>query len=185
MAEPALLHLLGPDRNVLLDGVPHAKAIGMELVEIKAREVRLRVPYDPKLVGNPETGVIHGGVITTLLDNACGIAVFAALEQATSIATLDLRIDYMRAATPGLAVLAHAECYKIGHAIAFVRGVAYHDDPAQPIATAAAAFMLAANKSHELRRGKGTRGAEAAVEAAASDLMAPHGAPDRSNKDET
>jgi acyl-coenzyme A thioesterase PaaI-like protein len=58
------------------------------------------------------------------------------------IATLDLRIDYMKPATPGRDLLARAECYKVTRNVAFVRGVAYHDDPSDPIATTVATFML-------------------------------------------
>ena len=59
------------------------------------------MPYDAKLVGNPETGVLHGGAITALLDGASGAAVFAALVDIVPIATLDLRIDYLRPAESG------------------------------------------------------------------------------------
>jgi acyl-coenzyme A thioesterase PaaI-like protein len=58
------------------------------------------------------------------------------------IATLDLRIDYMKAANPGEDIFAFAECYKVTKNIAFARGVAYHTDRTDPIATCAAAFML-------------------------------------------
>jgi acyl-coenzyme A thioesterase PaaI-like protein len=75
--------------------------------------------------------------------------VWASLEAYTSIATLDLRIDYMRAAEPGHDVFAHAHCYKLTRSIAFVRAQAYDRDRADPIATAQAAFMLnsSANRS--------------------------------------
>ena len=58
------------------------------------------------------------------------------------IATLDLRIDYLKPATPGRDVVARAHCYKLTRDIAFVRGVAFHDDEADPIATSAGTFML-------------------------------------------
>ena len=41
---------------------------------------RMRLPYSAQLVGNPDTGVVHGGVITALLDQACGMAVGSALR---------------------------------------------------------------------------------------------------------
>jgi uncharacterized protein (TIGR00369 family) len=100
------------------------------------------VPYAEHLIGNPDTRVVHGGVITALLDNTCGIAVGTKTRLQGQIATLDLRIDYMKPATPGEDIFAFAECYKVTKNIAFVRGVAYHTNRGDPIATCAAAFML-------------------------------------------
>jgi uncharacterized protein (TIGR00369 family) len=128
-----------------IDHTPQARALGMQLISLDKAGALLKVPYREDLIGDPDTGVIAGGVVTTVLDHACGQAVFAALGVPTSIATLDLRIDYMRGAEPGLAVFAHAHCYKLTHSIAFVRATAYDSDPADPVATAQAAFMLSAN----------------------------------------
>jgi len=131
----------------MIQYVPHALALGMTIVEAKAREAWITLPYDKKLIGNVETGVIHGGVITAMLDNACGAAVQLALTERMSIATLDLRIDYMKPATPGEALMGHAHCYKVTKNIAFVRGTAYHTDEDDPIATCVGTFMLAANRA--------------------------------------
>lgn len=134
-------------RAVLLDHVPQARELGMEIINAKASECWMRVPYAEKLIGDPRTGVIHGGVITTLLDNGCGAAVQLSLPERQSIATLDLRIDYMKAATPGLALNSYTHCYKVARSVAFVRGTAYHDDITDPIATCVATFMLGANRA--------------------------------------
>jgi uncharacterized protein (TIGR00369 family) len=123
---------------------PFAKSMGVTLVALRPGFATLKVPYQDKLIGNPATGVIHGGVITALLDNCSGFAVFS-LRSPGSIATLDLRIDYMRAAEPGCAIFADAHCYKTTRSVAFVRGTAYHETPEDPIATSAATFMLDAN----------------------------------------
>src|ERR1700743_3329739 len=39
-----------------------------------------RLPYSENLVGDPQTGVVHGGVITGLLDHTCGLAVMSKLR---------------------------------------------------------------------------------------------------------
>ena len=128
--------------DAMNEGSPQARALGVVTLEIGDAVAILKVPYRPEMVGDPETGVIAGGVVTTLLDHASGQAVHAALSEWTSIATLDLRIDYMRPAQPGRDVLARAHCYKVTRSVAFVRAVAYEDDPDDPIAAAQAAFML-------------------------------------------
>jgi uncharacterized protein (TIGR00369 family) len=107
--------------------VPHNRAIGIRFVSLTAGRVTLALPYDGKLVGNPLTGVIHGGAITALLDAACGLAVLVKLGEPIPIATLDLRIDYLRPATPTQEVHGRAECFKVTQNVAFVRSEAFHE----------------------------------------------------------
>jgi len=149
--EPPLKNLLGEgNTHLLIDGVPHARAMGLSLEEMTHSNAIVKLPFDERFVGNPETGVIHGGAVTTLLDNASGLAVFCALEELVSIATLDLRIDYMRAAKPGEDIFAHAHCHKLTRTIAFVRGTAYGQSKDDPIATSTAAFMLGSNAGRSM-----------------------------------
>lgn len=127
---------------MMTGGSPHAAALGIETVSIGADGAVMKVPYKPEIVGDPETGVIAGGVITTLLDHCCGASVSTRMERPSMIATLDLRIDYMRPAEPGKAIFAKAECYKVTRNVAFVRAFAYDDTPDDPVAAAQAAFMI-------------------------------------------
>jgi uncharacterized protein (TIGR00369 family) len=139
----------GPDLIArIVQAVPFARALGIEFVKAARGEAILLVPYRCELVGNPSTGVVHGGVITTLLDHALGCAVFTALDTPAPIATLDMRIDYMHAAEPGRGIFAHAIVTKLTTSIAFVRGTAYHDTPGDPIATSSAAFILHSGGPH-------------------------------------
>ena len=123
--------------------VPHNAALGMKVLDCGPGMVILALPWAEHLVGNPETGVLHGGAITSLLDACSGAAVFLKMMSPQPIATLDLRIDYLKPATPHRDVIAKAECYKLGRNVAFVRGLAYHDSEDDPIAAASATFMLA------------------------------------------
>jgi len=100
-----------------------------------------RVPYSAAIVGNPETGVIHGGALTTLMDSACGFAIPLAMEKMEICPTLDLRIDYVTAAEPNRSVFGAAEVYRITRHVVFVRGVAYQTTPAEPVAHCVATFM--------------------------------------------
>lgn len=134
------------DEGVSLNGFPHAEEIGMRLMKTPKGEAKITIPYDEKLVGDPETGVVHGGVVTTLLDTGCGIAAISRTGLMGGIATLDLRIDYMRPAKPGHTLTAKCECYRVTRSVAFARGFAYDDDPDDPVATAAGAFMITGTK---------------------------------------
>ncbi len=125
-----------------VEGIPHNHALGMKVREFGRGEVIFELPYDAKLVGNPDTGVLHGGAITALIDACSGASVFAALTEWKPIATLDLRIDYQRAGDAGRAILCRASCYKLTRNVAFTRAIAYHDDEADPIASSMGTFMI-------------------------------------------
>ena len=130
-----------------IEAIPHAKELGMTLTEIADGKATIKMDYDPRLVGDPETGVIHGGAVSSLMDTCAGAAVMAHPAAALATATLDLRIDYMRPATPGDTIVATAECYHVTRSVAFVRATAVDGDPSRPVAAATGAFTIERGKS--------------------------------------
>lgn len=124
---------------------------GLRLDRAAPGEAWSSLPYRPVFVGDTETGVLHGGVVTAMLDESCGMAVQLALDGTRAIATLDLRIDYQKPATPGLEIKAHSVCYRVTRSIAFVRATAYQDSEDDPVATATACFMIGANRTNMLQ----------------------------------
>ncbi|WP_394133078.1 PaaI family thioesterase [Shewanella maritima] len=123
----------------------HCRKLGLTVQEASEHHVLLELPYSQDIVGYPDTGVIHGGVITTIIDTACGTAVVCAiLDKFKSLEispTLDLRVDYMRPAEPNKAVYAFVECYRLTSSVAFTRAIAYQDSIDEPIAHAVGSFM--------------------------------------------
>jgi uncharacterized protein (TIGR00369 family) len=129
----------------------YGRASGLRIDRAERGEAWYSLPYQSVFAGDTESGVIHGGVVTAMLDESCGMAVQLALDGSRSIATLDLRIDYQKPAKPGLDIKAHAICYHVTRSIAFVRATAYQDTEQDPVATAAACFMVGANRTNMLQ----------------------------------
>lgn len=122
--------------------IPHCRLLGMRLDEVRRGSGMMSIDWDEKLIGNPRTRVVHSGVVTALLDTLCGLVVMASVPEGTPLATLDLRIDYLRPATPKETIRATAECYKVTSSVAFVRGQAFHDERKDAIAHCTGTFML-------------------------------------------
>lgn len=129
---------LGP---TMVQGAPHGKLLGLKFVAVDIGHATLSLPYNPKFIGNSKTRVMHGGAVTTLLDQASGLAAMAGFDTFQSVATMNLSIDYMRPAEPGKTIIGYAHCYKATRHVAFVRGLAHDGDEDDPIAMSQATFM--------------------------------------------
>jgi uncharacterized protein (TIGR00369 family) len=137
---------MGP---TIVEHTPHGKKLGIKFVAVDKGRATMSLPYNADLIGDPETRVLHGGAVTTLLDQACGLAAIAGFDEPSACATLNLSIDYMRAATPGETIIAQAHCYKATKHVAFLRAVAHEGDETDPIATAQATFMATGLRKKE------------------------------------
>lgn len=102
----------------------------------------LLLPYAPALTVDEGTGTLASGPIVSLMDMAASVSFWLRAGRFRPCATLDLRIDYLRAAAAGAAVTARMECYRLTRRVGFVRGQAHDGDAGDPIAHAAATFMF-------------------------------------------
>jgi uncharacterized protein (TIGR00369 family) len=125
--------------------IPQNRALGTELLLLEPRAATVRLPWQEALLGDPETGALAGGVVTTVIDNCAGLACAVAMRGETRMATLDLRVDYLRPSRRGEPLMVRAECYRTTRHVAFVRAEAWHElGEKLIIATAAGTFATGA-----------------------------------------
>lgn len=120
----------------------HNGALGIRYVAHGGDWAELALDYDPRMIGDPDSGIIASGPILTLMDMATSIAIWTRAQRFRPQATLDLRVDYLRPATPGQTVFGHGECYRITRSVAFIRGQAHDGDANDPIAHVAGTYMF-------------------------------------------
>lgn len=137
----ALTHLSGALHHRFADAVPHVKELGIVVNTLTPEAVLMQLPYRDDWLGDPSRGVIHTGVITTLVDSACGLALLAKLQSLEAIATLDLRMDYLRPALRDRDLHCRAECYRVTPHIAFARATVWQELESEPVAVSQSVFM--------------------------------------------
>ena len=121
--------------------IPHSRDVGMVVDALDATGAKAHLPFRPEWLGDTERGLIHTGVITTLVDTMSGLAALCGAGRFEPMPTLDLRMDYLRPALPEKTLHVRAECYRITRSIAFVKAWAWQDDEQQPVAVSQSTFM--------------------------------------------
>ncbi|WP_293367628.1 PaaI family thioesterase [Nevskia sp.] len=122
--------------------IPFNEFNGLKVVRVAEHELVVDLPFDPRLVGDAEANALHEGPITTLLDTVCGSVPLTVMDVLRRTATLDLRVDFLRNAGPGLGVRCETRIVSLDDHIATVRGIAHDGDPARPVAVATATFAV-------------------------------------------
>lgn len=137
----------------MFERIPFNQALGIELDEISTSRVVMHLSMKPELVGNFVHGILHGGVIASLLDVAGGATAMLGVfdrhrhltehERATRLArlgTIDLRIDYLR---PGIgeSFRMEAEVLRLGSRVASTR-MSFLDADGKLLSTGSAAYIV-------------------------------------------
>lgn len=123
------------------DQVPHSRDLGMQVLAVEDGHVRMRLVPQPWLLDDDDTAELCSSVLYSLADSAAGLAVYAATRTLTPIATLDLRMDYLRPAAGDCAVVALARCLRYTEDVAFVHCEIRSEGQTQPVATGTVSFM--------------------------------------------
>src|SRR5690606_34316798 len=83
----------------LIRNCPYHEWLGVGLKSLTSDEVELFMPWREEFVAHPEIRYTHGGILAALIDLAADFAVAAKLGR--GVPTVDLRVDYHKAALPG------------------------------------------------------------------------------------
>jgi uncharacterized protein (TIGR00369 family) len=137
-------------RHVFEHGVPFNSVLGLKVESLDPAAPKLRFDMRPDLIGNARRQILHGGVISAVLDVAAGFAIhLAVLRQRSehtqdshfpSIGTIDLHVDFLRPGR-GSYFIATGRVVRLGNRVA----VAHTDlvnDTGEQIATGGAAYMV-------------------------------------------
>ncbi|WP_372749475.1 PaaI family thioesterase [Litorivivens sp.] len=99
--------------------------LGLTLQNIEGDIARIHLPFQSKHADSIENGSLHTTAIATAIDSACGCAVMLHLGKPAAIATVNLRIDYMRKPEPGRGLVIEASCYQYAEDFIYVGAAAY------------------------------------------------------------
>lgn len=119
----------------------HSGWLGLRYSDHGEDWVELELPWREDLLGEEGRQVLASGPILSLMDMASGLSIWKAMDEFRAIATLDLRVDYMRPARPRASVFGRAQCYRLTRSAAFVRGLAHDGDTGDPVAHIQGVFM--------------------------------------------
>lgn len=127
--------------------------LGFSIRQLDPGPIRISFDMRPELIGHYLFGRLHGGVISSVLDVAGGLAVMMGIagyhteekpeqimQRFSRLATIDLRVDYLRQGI-GKEFLAEADVVRLGRRVA-VCSMRLSNDEGTLIATGNASYIV-------------------------------------------
>lgn len=113
----------GPEdvMRIMEEHVPFNRWLGIRGESVEAGRAVLVLPVRDEFVGDPRRPALHGGVLSSLIDTAGGVAAWSALEGAESVSTVDLRVDFLEPARLAGPLRAEAWLTRKGNRVCHVR----------------------------------------------------------------
>ena len=126
--------------DALLDRLPYARFLGLQS-RIEGDDLTVVMPFADKLIGNPMLPALHGGSTAALLEMTAVAQVALSYPRLRLPRPINVTVSYLRSGKP-VDVIARARISKAGRRVAHVVAEAWQDDPAHPIASLTAHFLL-------------------------------------------
>jgi uncharacterized protein (TIGR00369 family) len=127
-------------KDVYEEKMPFNKYLGLKIDSLSSENVVVRIDMRDELIGNFEKNVLHGGVISSILDFTGGViaqvhvlnemkdaSLDKLIKRLTSMGTIDMRIDYIRPGK-GKHFLATGHILRLGHKVAVTRTEFVNDE---------------------------------------------------------
>ncbi|MBI5054461.1 MAG: PaaI family thioesterase [Chloroflexi bacterium] len=95
------------------------KTIGAELIGVSAGEVEIELPFRSDLC--QQHGFLHAGVVTSIVDTACGYAALSMMPEGSEVLSVEFKINLLSPAV-GEKFLARGKVVKAGKTLTFVNG---------------------------------------------------------------
>lgn len=137
--------------NSAIDSVPFGRWLGLHLTGIEGDRVLMRLSMRDEFVGNPERNILHGGVISAVLDTVGGFAAFLGVltrhrgdtetaQASPWLSTIDMRTDYLR---PGVGNSFTAEAFplRVGKRLVVTR-MEFHNEACDLIAVGTGTYVV-------------------------------------------
>ena len=124
----------------LLDRLPYARFLGLR-TRLDGDDLTVVMPFADRLIGNPMLPALHGGSTAALLEMTAVAQVALSYPRLRLPRPINVTVSYLRSGRP-IDVIARARISKAGRRVAHVLAEAWQDDPAEPIASLTAHFLL-------------------------------------------
>lgn len=110
------------------ESIPMHKFLNLKIVELDQNFVKITVPFRTEIVGDFRNNRWHGGIIATIMDSVGGVigaTHFTTMED--KIATIDLRIDYLKGAEPEM-ITVEGKLVRLGNRILVAKMKAFQNE---------------------------------------------------------
>ena len=121
---------------------PSARWMGMDVVELDVDAMTCTVTFQPKPEMQNFGGVVQGGILAAMMDDAMGFLAFVSLGGKFAMGTIDLHTQFLRAVPMNVIPRCEARVIKAGKSIAFTEAVLFAGDDDEPAARATASQKL-------------------------------------------
>ena len=108
----------------LYEKIPFYSTLGFELQEIADGRAIFEIEIREELTQN---GIIHGGVLASLVDSTCGCAALSLTLPNAYITTIDLQVEFLKPVAKGR-LIAIAKCIKSGKNIFFCKAKIWDEE---------------------------------------------------------